>query len=190
MTTPIIIAHRGLNAHAPENTLAAYAAALDLRLGFEVDVRETADNELVLLHDTTLDRTTDGSGELNATPFDELRRFDAGAWFDPAFAGQRVPTLDDTLSLASERKNDQTLIALDFKPTREGVEHRVCEMLERYELIDRVIGFGIIYTEASMRRRFKVANPSFPTARWIRADNEWRDGLTDPDSDWLYLREI
>lgn len=96
-----IVAHRGANEYAPENTLAA--AALCVAWGVdivEVDVRRTRDGVYVLLHDATLDRTTDGAGPVRGRRWDDVAELDAGAWFDPAFAGERVPRLDAFLAWA------------------------------------------------------------------------------------------
>src|SRR5262245_19242383 len=96
---PCPVGHRGLILDAPENTLAGFAACLELRLGFELDVRRTRDGHLVCLHDPTLDRTTDGTGPVAGRTLAELEQLDAGKRFHPAFAGQRVPTLDAVLGL-------------------------------------------------------------------------------------------
>ena len=93
---PAVIAHRGAGLHAPENTLPAIAlgAALGHRM-CELDVKLSADGVPVLLHDDTLDRTTDGRGRVADAPLTALRALDAGAWLDPRFRGTRVPTLDE-----------------------------------------------------------------------------------------------
>src|SRR5688572_8583483 len=80
---PRLVGHRGLLHHAPENTLAGFAACLDLRFGFEVDIHRSKDGHLVCIHDATLDRTTDGAGKVASFTFAQLRKRDAGAWFDP-----------------------------------------------------------------------------------------------------------
>ena len=96
-----MIAHRGDSLHAPEQTFAAYEIAVERGADMiETDVRRTRDNRLVMLHDATLDRTTSGSGPVAAIDFADLRRLDAGSWFDPEFAGQIVPTLDELFDLA------------------------------------------------------------------------------------------
>ena len=99
---PRVIGHRGAAASAPENTLAgfAHAAALGVRW-VELDVQLSADDVPVVFHDTTLERTTNGRGSLIETPLAVLRRLDAGAWFAPEFAGQRVPTLSEALTAIS-----------------------------------------------------------------------------------------
>jgi glycerophosphoryl diester phosphodiesterase len=118
---PLIVAHRGLLRHAPENTLANFRACLELGLGFEFDVQKTRDGHLVCIHDDTVDRTTNGRGKLAEMTLDELRRLDAGSWFDPRFAGERVPTVEEVLKLIAEYKQHDVLIAVDLKAA--DVEH-------------------------------------------------------------------
>ncbi|MEZ0494147.1 glycerophosphodiester phosphodiesterase [Kineococcus sp. TBRC 1896] len=99
---PLVIAHRGSSASAPENTLAAFEAAL--RAGadlLELDVRLDGDGVPVVLHDETLDRTTDRCGAVAELPGPVVRAADAGSWFSPAFAGQRVPTLQQVVDLVA-----------------------------------------------------------------------------------------
>jgi glycerophosphoryl diester phosphodiesterase len=98
-----VIGHRGAAAHAPENTLAGLRRAKALGCSWvEFDVRLTGDGALVLCHDPLLDRTTSGSGLVSATSLAAIRQCDAGSWFAPGFAGERVPTLDEALLLAAE----------------------------------------------------------------------------------------
>ena len=98
-----IASHRGGGATAPENTLPAITAALGRGFDYvEVDVALTADRQPVLMHDATVDRTTNGHGRLSAMTLAEVRALDAGSWFDAEFAGTRVPTLAEFLdALAS-----------------------------------------------------------------------------------------
>src|SRR5271170_7173679 len=100
---PPVIGHRGAAASAPENTLSGLRRAKALGCSWvEFDVRLTGDGALVLCHDPRLDRTTSGSGLVSANSLAAVRELDAGSWFDPSFAGERVPTLDEVLLLASE----------------------------------------------------------------------------------------
>ena len=93
-----VVAHRGACRRAPENTLAAFSAALELGAqAIELDVQRTRDGELVVIHDETVDRTTDGSGPVRELSLAEIRSLDAGSWFRPAFAGERVPTLSEVI---------------------------------------------------------------------------------------------
>jgi glycerophosphoryl diester phosphodiesterase len=96
--------HRGASAVAPENTYAAFERAIaDGGVYTETDVRSSSDGALVLVHDATLDRTTDGSGPVSARTLAELRELDAGSWFDDSFGGQRIPELPDFLGWIESR---------------------------------------------------------------------------------------
>lgn len=100
---PLIIAHRGASAHAPENTLAAFELAL--RQGtdaVELDAKLSADGHVVVIHDQTVDRTTDGTGRVKDLTLAELRRLDAGSHFDVAFQGEPVPTLEEVLKAVGQ----------------------------------------------------------------------------------------
>jgi glycerophosphoryl diester phosphodiesterase len=97
---PLIFAHRGANHVCPENTLPAFAAAVDLGAdGVELDVQFSSDGELIIIHDYRLDKTTDGNGRVVSQPYEELKKLDAGIWFGPEFASTRIPTLDQVLDL-------------------------------------------------------------------------------------------
>ena len=94
---PICYGHRGARGHAPENTLLAFALAFDLGAdGIECDAQLSADGRLIIIHDGTVNRTTSGRGAVRDLSFDALRQLDAGA-------GQRIPTLDETLALVGAR---------------------------------------------------------------------------------------
>lgn len=103
---PLIIAHRGDSAHRPENTLAAFASALEAGVELvEMDVQLTRDGAVVVIHDASADRTTDGSGRVRDLTLAEVRRLSAGypLRFGSAFAGERVPTLAEVLGLLRDR---------------------------------------------------------------------------------------
>ena len=107
------VAHRGYSAVAPENTLPALAAAVRAGSTYgEFDVRTTADGVPVVIHDRTVDRTTDGSGHVWDLTLDEIRALDAGSWFSPAYAGVRVPLLAEALDLLRPRPQ----LLLEIKP--------------------------------------------------------------------------
>ena len=93
-----IIAHRGYSAIAPENTLAAFAAAIAHRANsIEFDVQLSSDGIPVIIHDPTLERTTNGSGFVREKTLEQLKALDAGAWFNPEFSGERIPSLSEAL---------------------------------------------------------------------------------------------
>ena len=100
---PKVVGHRGAASHAPENTLAGFRAAKALGVGWvEFDVHLTVDGRCVVIHDDLIDRTTDGQGEVGQMMLEELSSYDAGAWFDPSFAGETVPTLEEVIDLLGE----------------------------------------------------------------------------------------
>lgn len=100
---PLTFAHRGHSIAIPENTMAAFRAAVDAGVdAIESDVHLTADGHLVMLHDTTLDRTTDGHGPVAEHTLEQLRTLDAGVRSGGRFRGERIPTLDQLLDLAAE----------------------------------------------------------------------------------------
>ncbi|MCM3628473.1 glycerophosphodiester phosphodiesterase [Paenibacillus glycanilyticus] len=97
-------AHRGASAYAPENTMAAFDRALDCGADLiELDVQLTKDGEIVVFHDLNTGKTTNGHGPLSDYTLAELRELDAGSWFSEAYAGQRIPTLAETLAWARNR---------------------------------------------------------------------------------------
>ena len=187
---PIIIAHRGLAGHAPENTLATYAAALELGFGLEIDLRLTADEKIVMVHDQTLNRTTNGQGPVSQKNLSEIKRLDAGSWFDSSFRDQHVPTLDETLKLICERRRIPTVIALDVKAEASSVEVDICAQVEHYKLFDQVVGIGGLLFSTEFRHRFKAVDTRFPTAIGVNTPAEWEAALSDDSADWIYFRFI
>lgn len=98
-TQTAVVAHRGAGGEAPENTLAAVRAGRESGAGFlEIDARRSADGAFVIIHDATVDRTTNGTGEVASLTTSQLRALDAGSWFAPRFQGERIPLLDEVLA--------------------------------------------------------------------------------------------
>lgn len=100
---PLAIAHRGHSIETPENTMTAYRRAIELGAEMvEADVNITRDGRLAMIHDATVDRTTDGQGRVSGYSWEALRRLDAGGWLDPRFAGEAIPSTEALLDLARE----------------------------------------------------------------------------------------
>ena len=157
--SPIPVAHRGLLRHAPENTLPAFAACLELGIGFELDIRTTKDGHLVVLHDDSVARTTNGPDRsLRELTLEEVRQLDAGCWFDQAFAGIRVPTLEETLALVRDRKRGSTIIALNVKQLTPPGEAKLVSLVEKYDLLDDSFAFD---QSPEVSHRLKKLNPKF-----------------------------
>jgi glycerophosphoryl diester phosphodiesterase len=129
------IAHRGASGRFPENTLKAFDAAIDAGAQMcELDVQLTLDGALVVIHDETVERTTDGRGAVRSMTLAELKRLDAGVRFGREFKGERIPMLEDVMALADGR------CGLNIELKGAGVERRVCELLaERRALATAMI---------------------------------------------------
>ncbi len=167
---PVIIAHRGASGHAPENTVAAAQVAADLDTSWvETDVQRTADGELVLMHDTTLDRTTDAEelfpdrAPWNVSDFTaaEIAQLDAGSWFGEEFAGEPVPTLTDFLD-ELETNDQQLLLELKAPDLYPGIEEEILAELDAEGWLDEAVpGERLVlqsFDEASMRTAHEL-NP-------------------------------
>lgn len=103
MKIPQLIGHRGAAAYAPENTLASIHKARALGAQWvEVDAKLTADGQLILMHDDTVNRTTNGTGPAAGMTLADMQALDAGSWFSAAYAGERVPTLRTTLDVVRQ----------------------------------------------------------------------------------------
>lgn len=162
------IAHRGASGHAPEATLPAFEKAVAAGADYlELDIQMSRDGHLVAIHDTELDRTTDGSGPVGARTLAELRALDAGSWFneryperaDPAFAGLRLLTLDAIL----ERFGPQRRYYIETKsPERyPGVERALVRTVEAHGLVERGNVVLQSFSETSLRRLHEL-NPAIP----------------------------
>lgn len=136
----INFAHRGSSKICPENTMAAFKKALEQgATGIETDVQLTKDGQMVLIHDETLDRTTSGTGWVKDYSLQELQELDAGSKFDPAFQGERIPTLDELLELV---KDSGTIVNIELKNGTilyEGLEQKVIERVRAFQMADRVV---------------------------------------------------
>lgn len=132
----IVISHRGEHLHHPENTVPAFQAAIDAGADFfEVDVRTTSDGKLVLMHDQSVDRTTNGTGLVRNLTFAQIRSLDAGSKFSPAFAGTHVPTFDEALELAHGR------IGV-YVDTKEADPQLLIDTIYRHHMEDHVVIYG------------------------------------------------
>ncbi len=139
LSRPVIFAHRGASAFAPENTLASFRLAVEQGApAVELDVKLTADSQVVVLHDHLLDRTTDGHGALNKTTLEQVKRLDAGSSFAEKYRGEPVPTLQEVF----EAVGQQVLINVELTnyttPTDDLVS-RVVEVVHRCEMEERII---------------------------------------------------
>jgi glycerophosphoryl diester phosphodiesterase len=153
---PYVAAHRGASKVAPENTLAAFRAALDHgAAALELDVHLTRDERIVVIHDDTLDRTTNASGPVSALTGEEIRSLDAGSWFGPAMAGERVPYLEEVIELTEDRAR----LHVELKgENAELLAARVVVAVRRLGAADRVfvMSFGLDAVRAARDRAAQI----------------------------------
>jgi glycerophosphoryl diester phosphodiesterase len=185
---PLVVAHRGLLKHAPEDTLANFRACLELGLGFEFDVQRTKDGQLVCIHDTTVDRTTNGTGKVSEMTLEQIRQLDAGSWFDQKFAGEKVPTVEEVLALVAEYRDRNILIAVDLKAA--GVEEDVVRLAEKHKVLPKLLFIGRTISEPDVRKKLKAASPKAVTAAVANNPEEFPTALADNNADWVYVRYL
>lgn len=135
----LVFGHRGAMAQAPMNTLAAFDLAREQGAdGIELDVHLSRDGHLVVIHDDTVDVTSDGQGKVGKFTLEELKRLDAGGWFAACFAGQRIPTLDEIF----DAFGNEMLINVEIKAQRDSldrVERQLADCIRRHNMRERII---------------------------------------------------
>ncbi len=161
-------AHRGASAIAPENTLAAFRAAEAAGApGLELDVQLSRDGVPVVLHDRILDRTSDGCGLVDKLPLTELKTLDAGSWFDPAFAGEKIPTLEEVLAWGGRRLR----FNIEIKDSAAG--QAVLDLSRRYAEAAIVVSSF----DHELLRGIRIRAPKLPLAfLWEMGD--WQAAVT------------
>jgi len=157
---PTIFAHRGASAYAPENTLAAFKLAVRQHVdAIELDAKLSSDEHVVVIHDATVDRTTDGNGYVKDLPLAALKDLDAGCKFDATFCEERIPTLDEVFEAVGQR----TFINVEltnYKTVSDQLPEKVAELVQRHNLSQRVLFSS--FHPVTLRRIHKLL-PDVPT---------------------------
>ncbi len=158
---PLVLGHRGAMAYAPMNTIPAFELALEQGAdGVELDVWFSQDDVPVVIHDRTVDATTDGEGHVGSTPYDELRELDAGSWFAPEFAGLKIPTLDEVFDVLAGRAIVNVEIkSVSFNVGVPELVEKVVSSIRRHHMSDSVIISS--FNPVVLRQCFKQA-PELP----------------------------
>lgn len=180
---PAVIAHRGAAGRAPENTLAGVEAGVTSGARFiEIDVQRSTDGVLVLMHDVTVDRTTDGSGRVSEMSYGAISQLDAGSWYSDSFAGERVPRLDQVLELLSGWSGT-LVVEAKFPELYPGIAADLVSLFERFS---GVSVSSVSFDHDWLAELHRLA-PSVPLARlWVyprdlsRADGIVRIGVFWP----------
>ena len=180
------VAHRGFNTRAPENTYAAGQMCIDTGVEYvEIDVRRTKDGVHVVLHDSTVDRTTDGSGAIRDMTWAQVKKLDAGSWYGEEFKGQRIPRVDEYLAWAKGRIK----VYLDVKDA--DVEH-LLKLVDNAGMREQVFAWsGSRSTMSQMRQlaswlpikvNVKTADEVRKAKSWGAAIVEYRADVEDMDA--------
>lgn len=150
---PLIYAHRGASAYAPENTLAAFRLALEQGAdGIELDAKLSADGEVVVIHDQTVDRTTQGKGRVNQLALSELKKLDAGSWKGDAFTGEKIPTLAEVFaSVGGKLKINVELT--NYSSPQDGLPEKALALVQEYHLEDSVLFSSFLLSNLAAVRR-------------------------------------
>lgn len=176
---PKVYAHRGASGHAPENTMAAFRKAVELgSCGIECDVQLTRDGRLVICHDETLERTTDGKGFIKDHSYSELMELDAGGWFDNRFRNERIPELSQLLRLV---RDHHMLLNIEIKSgivLYPGIEDKIIAQVKEFGLQDSVIISS--FNHYSVKKCRDIAPD-------IKTGILYMEGLYEP---WNYMKAL
>jgi len=157
-----VISHRGFSENAPENTMAsmvkAYQAGADM---VELDVCLSKDGQVVIMHDDTLERTTNGKGKVEDKTLKELKALDAGSWFSPIFKGEEIPTLEEILKFAKGKISVDIEIKENSVKDKIDIEKKVVDIVHKYEMDEYVV---ISSFSNKAVERVKTLDPKIPTA--------------------------
>jgi glycerophosphoryl diester phosphodiesterase len=155
-----VIAHRGASAHAPENTMASFKKAVELKAEMiELDVLMSSDGVVLCFHDAELDRLTNSSGLFTSFTSDSLLKLDAGSWFDSSFKGEPIPTLDEVLAFTK----DKIAVNIEIKTesvtdsVSNGIEEKVLALVNKYEMLEHVIFSSFDYRALQHIRQLEPA---------------------------------
>ena len=158
----LVIAHRGASAYAPENTAASFDMAI--RLGashIELDVQSTRDGHVVVIHDDTVNRTTNGVGPVAGHTLAALKELDAGSWFDARFAGERILTFEEVL----QRYRGLVHIHTEIKGRSETLARQTADLIRRYGMVEHVT---VTSFEPARLLEMQACAPEFPRG-WLVA---------------------
>ena len=138
-SSPLILGHRGAKNYAPENTLAAFTLALEQGAdGVELDAKLSADGQVIVFHDMTVNRTTNGKGLVSGLSFSQLRELDAGGFFSEQFRGEKIPSLDEVFESIGKRAVINVELT-NYSTPHDSLVERTCDLIRRHALQKRII---------------------------------------------------
>ncbi len=151
-----ITAHRGAAGLAPENTISAIRKGMRYADRIEIDVHQSKDGKIVVMHDSSVDRTTNGKGKIRDLDWSYLSQLDAGSWFSPEYKGERISPLEEVIDLVCPKK----VLLIEVKDGEyPGIENKIARIIEEKGVEDRVI---IQSFSTKILETFHQLNPSIP----------------------------
>ncbi len=164
------IAHRGASAYAPENTISAIKKAIELRSPYiEIDVHMTKDGRVVALHDSSIDRTSNGKGDVSSFTLADLKKFDFGSWFDKKYQGEKIPTLEEVLKIVANQA--KLIIELKYGHDRYNlIEDKIVSLVKRLKMNDQVILKSFNY---NILEKFEIVAPGIERLYCTFGGNDW-----------------
>jgi glycerophosphoryl diester phosphodiesterase len=168
----IVAGHRGYKAKYPENTLLSFEKALDVGVDMiEFDINLTGDQIPIIMHDSTVDRTTNGSGQIRGFSLKKIKELDAGGWFSPQFAGEKVPNLEELLEFVSPHR--ELLFNVEIKDKSHEAVDLSMGLLDKYDVVARCVftcfDAAIL---AYIKKKYGVKCQGFPSFLMQNFENE------------------
>jgi glycerophosphoryl diester phosphodiesterase len=187
----LVVAHRGFSGAAPENTLVAFRQAIEIGSDMiELDIQLSKDEKIVVIHDESLERTTNGRGKVANHTLQEIKKLDAGSWLDPQFAGERIPTLQEVLDLAKGR----VLVNIEIKNPTHGqypiteLADKSLQAVKKAGMLDRVIFSS--FNPDSLEHIQKKEPRAWVALLFHRPWNSFLEMTSGKEYDVLNLRNI
>lgn len=159
LPTPLIIAHRGASSYAPENTMTAFQLAVEQSApALELDAKLSADGEIVVIHDSTVDRTTNGTGRVSNLSLSAIRELDAGAYFADKFRNEKIPTLAEVF----ESVGNKIFINVEltnYTSLKDDLTERVCALVKRFGLENKIMFSSFLPSNLTKARKLIPSVP-------------------------------
>lgn len=180
-----IVAHRGASGSAPENTFAAFEKAVESGVdAIEIDVHQTMDGKIVIIHDDTLDRTTNSSGSIYEKKYEELKNVDAGSWFDVNYSDETIPLFSDFLEFVKNKAG--IIVEVKYGSQKyPGIENNVWSLLKSHNLVKTTV---VSSSRVTILNTFRQLSQEINLGKILSPKELWRS-LFQPDS-LLYKQDI
>jgi glycerophosphoryl diester phosphodiesterase len=164
LAAPLLIGHRGASGYCPENTFASFDKALEWNVDYiEIDIQVSKDGKIVVFHDSTVDRTTNGHGAVKDYTYEELKKLDAGSWFSPEFTGEKIPLLEEVLEHVWPKAG--LIIEIKYPEKYPGIEQKLVELLAKRNITEQIM---IQSFQVQSVKTFHKLAPSLPVGVLLR----------------------